>query len=610
MIRLFPETILRLVFLLCALSLPECSAAAAPVRPAAYACDYLSLELGPAFQLNADEHVFVDQAREHLAVSWDGVTIGYDLDRGGPTSAKEPQRFSREAERRLGWKAHPPASQARVGEDVPIEGLAGSAWLKVLPNGRSISISRLYANNYVMKVGPKDSELYRSFGEALLAGSLCGRPIAHMPRSLKRKLKPLVAYFLMDALSSGRLDDYAGWVEYRRVFNAFMSRKEIDPYLYIYGYRSAERISKGPAAIMMGPYKGWVFAWNAAALLFHHKDSVNFTDVSSYQRDGKVTFKLLGSQPIEGGSENRFGFYTKPLGELDLGAARSVKTFHWSWKQGDRDYVADIHVAPIMNDGERPPSAFPGNTRRGLVALDATLARDEVRDLVAAYTSYFKSLGFRFTRRMAVAAAPAFVEKEIGNGKLDFLVRDGHSDGDDDDVMVLYRTGFDLEGRKVEQGMTKRIDILFNLKEKPHLWRLPYSNFSMLLARRSREAKNPLVYLDGSCWGVDKAKFGIAHAPASQLMEIAAGTPVNFFRDTGRNAMRAILDGVMQGGSFAATNERFLKLAGYASGREDRFVLPDDPLYPRSEPLARIDRRLRMRRGRAPFKPYTPNGYI
>ncbi|MCI4678599.1 hypothetical protein K9U39_05050 [Rhodoblastus acidophilus] len=610
MIRLFPEMILRLVFLLCALSLPECSAAAAPVRPAAPACDYSSLELGPAFQLNADEHVFVDQARERLAVSWDGVTIGYDLDRGGPTSAKEPQRFSREAERRFGRKARPPASLARAGEDVPIEGLAGSAWRKTLPNGRSISISRLYANNYVIKVGPKDSEVYRSFGDALLAGSLCGRPIALMPRPLKRKLKPLVAYFLMDALSSGRLDDYAGWVEYSRVFKAFMSRKEIEAYLYIYGYRSAERISNGPAAITMGPYKGWVFAWNAATLLFHKKDSINFTDVSSYQRDGKVTFKLLGSQPIQGGAENRFGFYTKPLGEIDVRTAGSVKKFHWSWRQGDRDYAADINVTPVMNDGETPPSAFPGHTRRGLVALDATLAPNDVRDLVAAYTSYFRSLGFRFTRRMAVAVAPAFVENEIAKGKLDFLVRDGHSDGDDDDAMVLYRTGFDLEGRKVEKGRTMRIDILFNLKKKPHLWRLPYSNFAMLLERRSREAKNPLVYLDGSCWGVEKAKLAIAHVPASQLMEIAASSPVNFFRNTGRNAMRAVLDGVMQGASFAGLSARLYKLAGYASGREDRFVLPDDPLYPRSEPLARIDRRLQMRRGRAPFKPYTPDGYI
>lgn len=151
--------------------------------------------------------------------------------------------------------------------------------------------------------------------------------------------------------------------------------------------------------IATGPYKGWVFAWNAAALFFHGKDSINFTDLSSYQRNGKVTFKLLGSQPIQGGAENRVGFYTKPLGEIDLRAARSVKKFHWRWTQGDRDYTADINVTPVMNDGEKPPSAFPGNTRRGLVALEATLAPDDVRDLVAASTSYFRSLSiFRVCR--------------------------------------------------------------------------------------------------------------------------------------------------------------------------------------------------------------------
>ena len=569
-----------------------------------------SLKLGPAFELNAQEQVFVDEARKRLAVSWDDVTVGYDLDHGGQTSANEPQRFSLKAGRRSGPRDRPSARGPRQGKSVSVEKLDGAAWQALLANGRAVSISRLYANNYILKAGPEDSAGYRSFGEDLLAGRLCGVRFADMPRPWKRKFKPLVAYFLMDALSSGRLDDYADWVEYAPVFNAFMSRKEIEAHLYVYGYRSAENVSNGPDEIRMGPYKGWVFAWNAAALFFHDKDSTNFTDVSSYQRDGKVTFKLLGSQPIRGGVKNTFGFYTKPLGEIDLRAPGWVKRLHWRWKQGDRDYAAEVEVTPASSGGAAAPSAFPGKARRGLVALDATLASDDVRELVAAYRAHFMSLGFKFSRRRAVPDAPALVEKKIADGKLDFLVRDGHSDGDDDDVMVLYRSGFELEGRRVEDGRTEKVDILFNLKNKPHLWRLPYSHFAVLLDKRSRAAVIPLVYLDGSCWGLEKAWFGLAHAPASELMEIAASSPVNFFRNADRNAMRTVLDGVMRGESFAAIRARLFGLTGYASSREDRFVLPDDPLYPRSGTLARIDRRLRMRRVHAPFKFYTPDGYI
>ena len=126
-----------------------------------------------------------------------------------------------------------------------VEKLDGAAWQALLANGRAVSISRLYANNYILKAGPEDSAGYRSFGEDLLAGRLCGVRFADMPRPWKRKFKPLVAYFLMDALSSGRLDDYADWVEYAPVFNAFMSRKEIEAHLYVYGYRSAENDRMG-----------------------------------------------------------------------------------------------------------------------------------------------------------------------------------------------------------------------------------------------------------------------------------------------------------------------------------------------------------------------------
>ena len=94
MIRISPETIWRLVFLFFALCLPECSTAATPVPPTGpAACGYSTLKLGPAFELNAQEQVFVDEARKRLAVSWDDVTVGYDLDHGGQTSANEPQRF-------------------------------------------------------------------------------------------------------------------------------------------------------------------------------------------------------------------------------------------------------------------------------------------------------------------------------------------------------------------------------------------------------------------------------------------------------------------------------------------------------------------------------------
>ncbi len=567
------------------------------------ACDFSRLKLGPAFELDIDEAVAVDGAR--LEVSLEGASARFDLDRGGAATVAEPGQFLQQAGRRRGHDA------SLGGEsNISLRNFGDAPLVLPLANGRELSIARLYADIFALKVGPQDRAAYRAFGQDLSSGKLCGRALADLPREEKRKLKPLVTFFLFDALSSGRLDDYAAWVKYAPVFNAFLSQNEKEDFLTVYGYRAAQILAEHPGAEKIDIYKGWVFAWNAAALYYHLKDAVNFTDVSSYQRDGKVEFALLGSQPIPGGVKNKFGFYTRPLGDLDLRGLKGEKTYRWAWTQGSRDLTAEIAVSPAIRKGNDPWTAFPGDARRGLIVLDVTLARKDVRASLAAYKSYFSARGFAFAEPKKIADAPAFVENALTQDNLDYLIRDGHSDGDDDNVVNLFQEGLVLSGGKVEGGKVETIDIMYQLKKKPKNTILSYANFAQALGRRSQKMKNPLVFVDASCWSVEKAWLGLAHAPASQFMEITASSPVNFFADSDRGATRIVLDGILRGESFAALRARLDALPRYADGREDRFIFPDDPRYPRGSPLARIDRRLMSRKGDGPPRPYKPDGYF
>ncbi|MGP0105081.1 hypothetical protein, partial [Rhodoblastus sp.] len=553
-------------FSLAALAVLFCARVAA-ARPA---CDFSGLKLGPAFELDIDEKLSVDGAR--LAASLEGASARFDLDRGGPTRIAEPRRFLLKAGQGAG-----PAS----GKTISLTGLGDAPMVLPLANGRNLTIARLYADTFALKVGAQDRAAYRAFGEALLSGKLCGRALSRLPRAEKSKLKPLVAYFLFDALSAGRLDDYAAWVKYAPVFNAFFSRDETVDFLDIYGYRAAQILADHPGKEKIDIYKGWVFAWNAAALHFHVKDAVNFTDVSAYQRDGQVEFALLGSQPIPGGAENRFGFYTKPLGDLDLHGLKDERKYHWDWTQGRKDFSADIAVSPIPQRDKAPRAGFPGGARRGMIVLDVTLSRKEARASLAAYKAYFSSRGFAFAEPKELADAPAFVTNAVTQGDLDYLIRDGHSDGDDDNVVNLYRDGFVLSGSKGEAGKAETIDILYRQSRKPKAAALSYADFAQGLDRRAKTMKNPLVLVDASCWGVEKAWFGLAHAPGAQLMEITAGSPVNFFADSDHGATRIVLDGVLRGARFDALRARLRALPRYADGREDRFIFPNNPRYPR-----------------------------
>ena len=93
---------------------------------------------------------------------------------------------------------------------------------------------------------------------------------------------------------------------------------------------------------------------------------------------------------------------------------------HWRWKQGDRDYAAEVEVTPASSGGAAAPSAFPGKARRGLVALDATLASDDVRELVAAYRAHFMSLGFKFSGEGPSLTRPLSSKRKSRTGSSTF----------------------------------------------------------------------------------------------------------------------------------------------------------------------------------------------
>lgn len=151
--------------------------------------------------------------------------------------------------------------------------------------------------------------------------------------------------------------------------------------------------------------------------------------------------------------------------------------------------------------------------------------------MLDAYQSYFREQGFTFATRTPVADVPRFVEGEIGMGDLDYLLRDGHSDADDENVMAVYPTGFLVEGRRPGARSDDTIQIVFNLEKSPLTRRIAYDDFYRLVEARYATLHRPLVFLDGSCWGIEKAWFPLAVEPPSRLIEIAANSPRQFLRE-------------------------------------------------------------------------------
>jgi hypothetical protein len=480
---------------------------------------------------------------------------------------------------------------------------------RVLNSGRVLSISRLYGNVFFLTVGPSDGRQYEQLARDLLDGNYCGAPFENLSPEQKQAAEPIVRFFLWNSLSSGILDDYDPWIGYAKIAEAFLSKEELADFLEDYAYRAAEIASTDPALSKVDPDKVWSFAWNAVAKLVQDKDFVKFADLSAYQRNGRIAFMLLGSEPIVGGQLNRFGFYTKALAVLKAAGLHVQSDFEWSWSQDDVRYTASVALRALQNKSFSRQSAFPTDERNGLIVLDATFSPQDIDGVVNEYMTALGNDGFVFAEKRAITDLPRYIgQRFVAASKIDYLVREGHSDGDDDNVMTVYSDGFVIDGKKVQDDVVENISILVGESANSKERRIPEYQFAAWVNEWHRQAGKPFVYLNTSCWGLEKAWVNLAYLNSARFMEIASRAPVNYFSASRTDAVHIILDGIRHSEAFDAVRSKLASIDSYSSGYEDRFIFPDEDAYPK--PFALLHRSLFVRKRGEKIRRYVPNGYF
>ena len=485
-----------------------------------------------------------------------------------------------------------------------------------LPSGDGIYVSHLYSTNLLAKFIPGDALQYEALKRDLRKGAYCGVSLEALTRWQKARVAKLVEFVIFDDLSSGALDRYDDWLAYKKMIELFLGRASFDRALEIYGFRAVDAARADPVLSKVDPDKVFGFAWAGVSGLFENEKRlvsdggfVRFTDISVFQRNGKMTFTLLGTEKLAGGERNKFGFYQKFITEVDVGDIRRQKSFKWRWLQGTSVYSARIIVAPRENKYDVKQISFPKLIRHGLVLLDKTLTREEAIDTLKTYKAYFKQTGFKFKQKRSLKEVRSFLKQRFAQN-VDYLVREGHADGDDDHLIALYEKGFVIEGEKKGQGGSETVAIVFNTMKKAKEERVGYDEFARLLTHLVAMTKRPLVYVNTSCWGIEKAWFSLGNFYSSQLIEVAARSPVNLFSASQSDVTRRLLDAIRTGADFEGLRSNLKSLDGYASGKSDIYVLPDEDEYPQAQPIAKVRRSLFVRGADGRLRRYTPNGYF
>lgn len=594
----------------------ESCAGAAPSPP----CAYAELEAGvfePLFGYESVSAVedgaalLAQSAQDAHAVLLDvraGVRVRLPKKKGDLAFFSADPAARLVAGRRFGARAAATAAAEPRDIGAPVEIGRLIHAFRPPAGARPAKVARIFSGQFALKIYPADAARFEALRADLARGLYCGAPLARAPR----RADAHVFFVLWDDLTEGRLWSFAE-IEKRKALLTRLDDKRRSALVDAYCFKVTEFLQFDPAFAHVDPAKAWNFVWAPVAKMLRDKDWTQFSDAAAYLRDGVVTFSLFATDPIEGAAYNDYGFYLKELGARSVAGLGAGADLRWTWRHDGADH--DVNFRLTTSQAPQPPAfaAFPPGAASGVIVLDGTLSRKETRDMRARYVAYFTKLGFTFApeRRSADMKATVSAALEVAPA-LDYVIRDGHADGEDNSLLVLRRKGAYLTAERANATGRERLTIFYSMaskSKKAPLQRLSHVEFAATRAATRADAARPLAYLDTSCWGYEKMKTAYGFIDTSKVMLIGAVNLSNFFLDRPANATRILIDAIRAGRPFEEVRRALAANYEYRDAYADNYVFPGDRLYIDFPPKLRIERTM-TRTEKGVVKPYVPEGYL
>ncbi|MBI2605050.1 MAG: hypothetical protein HYW49_03110 [Deltaproteobacteria bacterium] len=324
------------------------------------------------------------------------------------------------------------------------------------------------------------------------------------------------------------------------------------------------------------------------------------TDLSVVNEKGTLTPVILGVYPIDGdpATHTPYGFFAKKLEQFKIendgeGVARAIdKTF--GWKHGGQTFTAKYAAKPILKNtlefspkltSPDYPSLWKDGSLNGLVIVGDNLKFDE--DMILhEYITYYQKQGFRFDKKTVnVDDMAVYLKEEIESGRLDYMLKEAHSDGDDQNVFRYVLKAKVMVGRKTHSdGRTETIHIVDNVAPKEAgkdagesgSALIPNAEFGSWIRARESGGFGEFIYFNTSCGATVKVANEIQSAYSPKLLDLGGVSSMNTFVSTpGEVGMYAVLDGIRKGKTFQRIRDDLGKCKEYLNGY-DRYVFPDD----------------------------------
>ncbi len=214
----------------------------------------------------------------------------------------------------------------------------------------------------------------------------------------------------------------------------------------------------------------------------------------------------------------------------------------------------------------------------GIVVTGASLS--SASDVVNEYISYYKDAGFKFEKAKAENTVE-FLKKKIESGEASYLVKEAHSEGDANSVVSVNEKSNVLRGvKKLANGKEEVIYLL--APDKPDYKttkRLGLREFGEAMEKRNKNGEKPFVYFNTSCSSDFKVLNEVQEVANSSFINVGSTTTAYTFANRDNSGLKQMIDGFRQKKTYEEIRQMMQKDRGYANGRSNQFIFPDQDEY-------------------------------
>lgn len=315
------------------------------------------------------------------------------------------------------------------------------------------------------------------------------------------------------------------------------------------------------------------------------------TDFSLVRREDQMVPLLLGTAPLDGDKSTltAYGVYARAYPPIPIPAEGQAGTLlseqSVSWKHNGQDYTAKFEIrtgkelSSLLPNEKTPDYAALWKDKKlsGLVVTGENL-QDANPDLLNEYLAYYRAQGFRFAKPEPVKDMRAWIAEEIKSGRLDYMIKEAHTDGMENDLFRLFNKGSIQRGtRRTADGKEEVMHVFIPDPTDPKATTLiPNQEFGDWIRAREQTDQGPLVYFNTSCFGASKACHEYQAAASKKLVVVATTLSADTFVNAPESALRQLLTGFREGKSYEEMRAMMAKDPSYKAGESNLYLLPDD----------------------------------